>query len=436
MFAHNKELDKIEISIPWEKTVLPDQYPHTNYDSLIFSSERYLSKYLFPKESISDAALFFQLNYMLSSMNRSIGRNPSLTTSFSELAETSSARLDGSNVTITLMPLFDHRIQFHDRIDVIVAHSIHESLHIRYTTQALARRFKNQGYVKVEIGRNGKTTDVVDWNVGLKKTFDKKLFASLHNILEDKRIEDLGCEEMPGYSFYLNQGKKYSFWQHINTFENPTHETRKKLAFEEENSDDLIYTNLIRYIGFKVLCPEALKYAWKLQLTPVQEVTYQELKNKVDLILKDFSKEHTVIFQQAQELLKLFPEKYQQQQPFGEEGMLAETTQDDSKGEGGEKKNMKGLGKALKESLGELKEAFEAEMGQETEREIKKPITQEGQRDYSKYELIKAPGNKFDAKVYKEALAMSKSVERNFAFLESRFNRVIESYEQRQGHLE
>lgn len=436
VFAHNKELDKLKISIPWSAVTLPDQYPHTNYDSLIFGGERYLSKYLFPKEGISDVHLFFQLNNMLAPMNRNIGRNPNLTTSFSELAETSKARLDGGAVEITLMPLFDHRVLFHDRIDVIVAHSIHEALHIRYTTPGFAYKFKKLGYTKKEVGRNGKTVDVVDWQSGLKHVFKKKLLASIHNIVEDKRIEDKGCEEMPGYSFYLNQARKYIFWQHINMFENPTPKSREKLAFKEIDSDDLIYTNLMRYIGFKVLCPQIFSYKWEFDLDPTQQKTYRDLASKVDKILSSYSRDFEETFSQAEQLTALFPEKYQDQAPFGMEGMMAETTQDDSDGNDGEEKNGKGLAKALKDALDELGEMVKQETAQETEQEIKKPITEVGQRDYSKYQLVKAPNDRYNANEYKEALAMSKSIERNFAFLESRFNRVIESFEQNQGHLD
>ncbi len=436
VFAHNKELDKLKISIPWSAVTLPDQYPHTNYDSLIFGGERYLSKYLFPKEGISDVHLFFQLNNMLAPMNRNIGRNPNLTTSFSELAETSKARLDGASVEITLMPLFDHRVFFHDRIDVIVAHSIHEALHIRYTTPGLAYKFKKLGYTKKEVGKSGKTVDVVDWQTGLKHTFKKKLLASIHNIVEDKRIEDKGCEEMPGYSFYLNQARKYTFWQHINMFENPTPKSREKLAFKETDSDDLIYTNLMRYIGFKVLCPQIFSYKWGFDLDPTQQKTYNDLASKVDKILSTYSRDFEETFSQAEQLTALFPEKYQDQAPFGMEGMMAETTQDDSDGNDGEEKNGKGLAKALKDALDELGEMVKQETAQETEQEIKKPITEVGQRDYSKYQLLKAPNDRYNANEYKEALAMSKSIERNFAFLESRFNRVIESFEQNQGHLD
>lgn len=437
VFAHNKELDKLKISIPFNEIELEDQYPHTDYDSLIFGKDRYLSDYLFPNPNISDVHLYYQLNTCLNPMNRNISRNPSLITTFSELEEGGKARLDGKSIEVSLMPLFDHRVDFHTRIDTIIGVDIHEALHVRLTTPGIAAKCKALGHMKNKVGRGGAVMQEVDFEKGLKAIFTTKLLASLHNILEDKRIEDTCCDEMPGYSFYLNQSRKYGFFQHVNRFENPTPKDKEKLAFNpESDKSDVIYTNIMRYIGFKTLCPQLLKYKWNEDLDSSQQKVYDELKEKVDKILASYSRDFNITFDQAVQLSRLFPEKFQGQAPFGMEGMMAETTQDSSEDKNGENENMKGLAKALKDALGELKQMIEAETAEESEQEIKKPITDNGSADYSRYQLIKAQAGEFREKEYKEALAMSRSIEKNFAFLESRFDRVIENFEQQQGHLD
>ena len=84
---------------------------------------------------------------------------------FTQVSGQNFARTDRDSVSISLSPLFDHRIPFYSRINTIMAVGIHEVLHLRHTRPGIAQLLTTQGHTKVKLNRwNNKPERVPDYD--------------------------------------------------------------------------------------------------------------------------------------------------------------------------------------------------------------------------------------------------------------------------------
>ena len=174
-------------------------------------------------------------------------------------------------IQVGLNILFKQNISRQDRVDIVVALIYHEFYHKKFTIHDLKQ-----------------TLNIPDWQYiyDLKEKIEAHidlflptdLHRTIHNILEDRRIERKGCYDLPGYSFTLEVKRKYGLFLHS-----------KKLI-----KPDLVQGLIIDYLLCKILLPEGednlfiqIK-SFELNGLPKLRADKKLEKTKVALFEKDF----------------------------------------------------------------------------------------------------------------------------------------------------
>lgn len=421
VFVHNKKLDKELITFPYDKHTCDLSFYDVNKDDLLEFGvrESRLAQYLFPNPNVSDSIIMNTIMKTIHAISKYVaGRY--LDVQFTQLDTASSANFQGTRLNISLGPLFDHRLPFYARLNSIVGVSFHEACHARYTTPGAAKMLIAGGHVKKELNKFGKKLDTVpDFNK-LSELFNNGLHHILMNIVEDRRIESRGLKEFPGYVFYMDELRTQGTWLHKNSMADP--------ANKSDYSDQMEYWNaLTRYIMYKVLTPELLPDFDKVRPT---DSKFVDLMSKVDEIVENKAYTFEEAYKQSVNLLKLYPEEQQKKQP--------------SKGSGSCDQPMQGpegsdYNKELGEKITELIEALVKENDskpQKREHEVDRVLRHEGNTPLTSITIHPIETKVFNDKIYREALEVSHSISRNLSFLDSRFNRVQETYELRSGELD
>lgn len=427
IFIHNKELDKNHVQVPFDKF---DKYDPSVYnvdrDDLleIMRYEQRVSNYWCPTENITDLHL---ITLLIKTMNTAssyvAGKQVNL--SFSQTEEESYANYSGERISVSLGPLFDHRVPFHTRLNTIVGVTIHETMHIRETTPGMARWLMGNGCTKNKVNtRTTKVIKVPDFNQTNKAFEDNKLWANLFNIVEDRRIERKGLEKCRGYVFYMDEMRKYATWMHYNTIHD------KKTKFDASNPDEY-WKAVTLYIVFKtfapVLLPDFLKKA-------PSDAKFKEVCDKVDAILAKEDNTFEQTYAMSKQLFDLFPKEQQDKGKGMGKSMACDASEQPQKGPEGEQSEDK-VPEGAKEAI--AKAAKEANKEQSEKQEtIDKVHTAKGDTRYSKVGIHPAQKGEFDKTVFNEAQEIARSLSKNLSFLDSRFNRTTESFELTSGNID
>lgn len=433
IFNHNAELDKqktVELA-----RVTPDSgYYKVDKEYLdeAMPREKRTSPYWQPDSNVYDTVLLQKLIRNINSICRYVvGRNVSV--QFSETGNSGSS-YDGSKITVSLGAILDHRIPFHMRLDVTTATSIHEAFHSKYTTPGLEKLLINKGYTKNKIAKFGfgKTTKIADFDK-VEGLFTHPFQRYLMNIVEDKRIEQLGLDSYAGYVFYFEEMRKYAYWCHKSYLQFPP-------KVPNWSNPDEFYQALTMYISYKNLLPEVLPEF--LHFAP-KDSKFRDLTIAVDKILSVVPVTVEDSIAQAEKLLALYPREQQDKQQEKNGKGKGKESEKDGKGSAGPGvlENTPADGKSAKLSekqKAEIQDVIDDEQEEAVneEHEIDMQDRMSRTDDYATVMVKPAPEGTFDQAVYKEASEIAKQISKNLSFLDSRYNRTQQMFEMRSGELD
>jgi hypothetical protein len=387
---------------------------------LVRKKEDYLSDSLIKEVVHSDSLL---LKYLLNNFNKLAyyvsGKKPSVVLESEKQA--SFAQIDGSAINIDISPLYDHRINIFTRVNTIFAVTCHEAFHIKYTTPEIGQLLVEKGYCKTTINNRGEVIYIPDFQ-DYPKLINKKLVQNLMNILEDKRIEEKGLQRFSGYVYYFDEHKKYAGFLHQNALKtSPFSESDSCVTYD--------YNFVLKYILFKVLLPDILPLVKDEFPDPSREVsvqhlvapglTFQMLYTRIDLILSQDCNTFKDVLKVTEELLELFPEDIHDK--------LGNNSSNSLTGEFKIK-----LKNADSEELLKIAEEIE---GDDQIKTIKLSGS-DNSKEYLTYKLHPSTQGNFDYTIYNEAVGLARSMKNNLSFLDSRLNRIQESFELQNGEID
>lgn len=424
IFAHNKDLDKVPITIPLNKVNLDEGFYPSDKEELeqLMPKDKRTSTVFF-REGQSDELTFRTLIKILTTTDRYLSSSNKVSIMFNELQGENWASMDGNKVNVSLAPLFDHRIGFYSRLNSIFAVSYHESWHIRYTTPGIGNLLMKRGLTTHELTTSGLKTKTIPDYKQIDKIFSGNFHKVLNNIVEDKRIERKGLTAFPGFVYYFDDLRKYCLYMHMNAIENP------KEPVDYTNPDHF-YSALTFYITYSYLLPEVMPYFNK---TKPDTKEFKELTDKVDTILATNVLTFEDSLYVASQLLNLYP-KDQQEKQAKKFGGGSGTKPQIIKGTFAEGEGLK----LSKEQLEQLTEIFtdELEYAKEEEVEIDKRDRHTRDTEYETLNIKPAPIKPLNRAVYNEALKISKSIAKNLAFINTRLNKTNEVYEVNHGEID
>lgn len=427
IFQHDEKLNKKHTFSPYESfnKANPTFY---NVDraalDVWMTREQRTSKYLIPDEDISDIHKIAILVKTMGSVTRYVAGRP-VKLHFDQEKQESYSETGNDKINVSLRPLFDHRIPFHTRLNVVIGVTFHETMHVLDTTPGVERFLRANRLMKDKLNpRTGKRMQVPDWGKANQIFDDNKLFANLHNIVEDKRIEAKGLELFPGFVYYLEDMRNYALWLHFNQLTDP------KLAVDTSNPD-AYYAMLTAYIAYRSGLPEALDSFLKIAPT---DKTFVKLMANVDEILKSKNETFEDSLEIAKKLFALYPKEQQDKAKGMSQTEASEPGESPNEGP---KEQQAGDGD--KEAKQKIQKAIADAKDEQTSQ--KTPIDKVVQnnktdKSYSHYTTHPAPKGEFDNEIFKEAAEISRTISKNLSFLDSRFNRTQETFELLSGNLD
>lgn len=429
MFSRDKKLEEKKITKPLDEIKPDEKFYDVDKNELeeVMSSKNRTSSYWLPETDTPD---FFVLQRMMKNINTVCGyiTGKALRVNFSEIDGSSKADFAGEEITISIGSLYDHRIPFHMRLNIVLALGIHESWHVKYTTPGMEKLLLQNGLTKNKISRFGfgKTQKVADFDQA-GKLFKHPFQTFLSNCVEDRRIEHLGLIDYPGYVYYMEELRKYGLWCNINALLNPT-------VKPDWNNQDQFYNALTMYIGFKNVAPEILPVF--ADFGPKTK-EFKTLTDKVDVICKNVPLTYDDSLAQSLELLKLYPDeqKNKQAQQKGCSGSSCKNQGSQmAEGTAADGKSVK-PSKDEKEAIGDVKDN-EQPYATSEQKEIKIEDRFDRTDQYSHVHIEPAAEGRFDQGVFDQANEIARQISKNLSFLDSRFNRVQEAFEMRNGELD
>lgn len=354
------------------------------------------------------------------------------------------------------LKLLNHKdIPYQTRVDMIAGIIYHEYYHKRYTNHDIAHKFKIKG-LDTEYFKH---PEVEDW---LKKILHCDVIRSIFNLVEDRRIEALGADEFPGYVFFFEETRKYGYYLHA----------EKKFTPKDGYS---MY--IIDYLMAAILIPELKKQFWTDFDTALvllkkfygtnqmpekefkdAEASYNKTKDVMLKMEEYIDINHSKVFsfnfddaiEATQELFALIPKEMADE-------MNAEM----------KKKNKVGFNKITEEGMAQCfnkvpiedlpqdvqdminetiqdeieaieREAEEARKNKQTERKVvqEKIKSKSQNHGFSDFELIDEPIVPIDHGLYTEAKKISKNITKHLGFLDSRYERNVETYELSEGEID
>jgi hypothetical protein len=371
---------------------------------------------------------------------------------FDSKTESSFCGLDQNKIQVGTNILTQTNIPRQTKVDLLMGITLHEEYHKKYTIRDIKESLHLKKYE--EYYGNTKTTEFV------KKLFPSKLHGILNNILEDKRIEKLGAEDLPGYSFFFDELRKYAVFLH----------SEKKFVPE------LPEAMLLDYILIKILIPEledtfmdqidlyekelnaflsqpngtAIVESFKEDLVKVKDVIFKikkHIENNNETIFSNLWKD---ILLETNNLYALFPKEMQEKlEKKMQESVIVYINITCELG--GENLNQGERIELSDEQIQDLSEIMsdeirklEAEMAEDVKSsksqqriEEHKIIAKDANYNhYKTIQLIEEPLHPIDHKLYTDAKIAAKNICNNLGFLDSKFNRVIENFELTEGELD
>lgn len=358
--------------------------------------------------------------------------------------------LTENRIHIGLRMLTYKKIPAQLRVDTIISTVFHEMYHKRETVKGIREDLKLKRNVEYY-----KNSDVEKY---VKEFLKDDTMKSIFNIIEDKRIEAKGAYELPGYSFFFEEARKYAYYLH----------SGKKAVPDYEGL-------LLDYLMMEILLPELKEKFLKIFIRGLEIL--RSFKDQGEISEEEFLEKETT----HKELLKLFKEieKYiidNKSQVFSFNYLDAKKTSEeiyklipenitkkineliaknDIKGyvkiiqTAGGKSFFTEEGEELPENVTDLilstisdelekiqKEAEEIKKNQERKVHIEKIKGTNKNSPYTEYEIIEEPVTHTDTIMFSEAKKISKNICNNLGFLDSRFVRNIENYELSEGTLD
>lgn len=402
----------------------PSVLPRVTMDSNFYnvdkeSLDKFLTKKertssVFVKELQSNKVKLQNLHWLCNSIvNTTAVSKPSV--HFTPTPGINRALLSGEAITLSTGPMFDWRIDLEERVNNIAANAFHEALHVKYTTPDITKMLIERGYTLKGIDRHGREI-ILPNNKELGKILPDTLFANLHNILEDRRIESLGTKLYPGYVYYLESSRQYALQLHtINIEDRISNAKTTPEKFEEI---------LFSYILYKVLLPEFAdtfkSESYKHFLKSVDIPRFNSLIYEVDSIVSKSNTNHEELYAQVIKLRELFPKDYKQKD-------IAQTEMRFFEVESG---SFGDMNKDYWKLVNELTEP------NQKEKKVKLKQDKKQFKGIETLKVVKKGPGRFEPAVYNAAKTLSRKFSKNLTFVESRYNRVIDSYEMNSGDID
>lgn len=367
---------------------------------------------LYLKVGEEDTTMVSKLRKVISAVVATTTVPAKPTIKINHLEGQNSAALSGEEINVSFNSMYDFRVPLFVRANNVVANAFHEALHIQHTTPGIVSDLISLRKTITILNRFGKKQQVADFAF-INELFDNgnSLYMQCHNIIEDRRIESLGVKKAPGYVYYLEESRKYALFLHyINIKKN---HTNKNLSDVKS-----LWDTVFLYALYKVLLPEIVPFFIKQQKLTKE---FNELMEKVDDIVKRTYLDFSSAKHQSYTLYKLFPKEYSNTFKNAGAAIFIGTPMSSDK-----------VG-----SPKELQQAFESSSS---------AVTKEKKQDLSKIPngfkhinsiIEKQAETSFaDFNVFISAQQLSKTLSKNFSFVDAKFNRTIDSYELATGMIE
>jgi hypothetical protein len=359
--------------------------------------------------------------------------------------------LEDNRIYVGMKMLTYKKIPAQIKVDTIIATLYHEMYHKRFTVTG----------IKQELGFGRFTEYYGNPSVQtyLKATFIDDTMKSIINIFEDRRIEANGAEDLPGYSFYFEESRKYAYYLH-----------RYKKVMPPYD----IY--IIDYLMMAILLPELRdiflsifnkgllilqKYRDEEQMTEEEFKLHSDSHAEVSEIFKKIDEyldknKDTVYSEFYQDIIKVSKDIYNLIPKKMIDNINSAIQKNEIKGY--VKITQLGGGKSFtQEEIEDVSDEVEKEIAEfisdeldkiEKEREDERKNNErkvhiekiksadQHNQYYEEYEIIEEARMPTDTVLYHDAKKISKNIVNNLGFLDSRFVRNIENYELTEGELD
>lgn len=306
--------------------------------------------------------------------------------------------------------LFHQHIPRQTRVDIIVGIVYHEFYHRKYTMQSVQELF---------LESNSDTTTIIKY-YGYIESFIKcevltsKLLTDIINILEDRRIEQLGHIDFPGYVFNFNEIRNYGLHIMAGT------------EFKYIDKHNLPFLFLVR----KVLLPESLPMFFdELKSLDLKDPEKSEINKTIQEIENYISENDGVlslsfkdIFFHSKEIYQILSRIMNPDKQSNYNNLVTEFDAEELYVSKDTKQRLLGI-------VGEI--AKEEEVVEGKFEEIK-------DSENASYQSLTI----FDGKVeqnlveLQKAKVLSKPIFQQLGFLNSKFSRNIENFELSEGDLD
>lgn len=354
---------------------------------------------------------------------------------FDTTTHTSFCCLTYNHIQIGINVLFDSTIPEQVRVDVITGVIFHEFFHKRFTIRDLLKRnFINKEHYYDDDNSKKAIASF------LKNEFSNKVGGKIFNILEDRRIERMGINDFPGYGFFFDELRKYAFFINLE-FRTIAHYV------------DFILTYLI----YKVLLPEGLDDFYNkilsernelLKLKDIGDNAYKLLTYNAIVEIDTYLNRVSVdsdnindIIATTKSIMALIPSDIVDPSYLNESTMTVNTSEPFTDGSVDLHKN-----KVSAKIQTKVKEIQQAEsnntvynndkVDDENDSVNVKLKLEDNFFNYTTVNIINAPIEKRDRKLYKEAKKMSNNIFRNLGFLDSHYKQQNTLFELDEGDID
>lgn len=439
----------------FDSSFLDDNFFNINKEEFLYykSLEQRLSSGFIRYEGIRDekdflakAATFFaRITYTLFEFITNEKQGP---VHLNPKSDASFCGLTKNIIQIGLNILTQDNIGMQHKVDIVASTILHEQYHKRFTIadikKGMLKRRELGFYDKDNYYSNPKT------KVAIEKLLPTKLHGFVNNILEDRRIEYLGGEDFPGFSFFFEESRKYAAFLHEKKKFNP----------------NFLEGAIVDYILIKVLLPEMEETFMKeidrfekvmsadSSLWPSEKEKLDEVKEVISILKTHIEKnEATVISSDWEDIVtetanitalipKPMADKINKQLEKMMEVCLVAEFGVENENEGNRRElteeETQLINEAIAEELSRIKKEAKDNKRDNREREVKEHKVKSKNKNeaYTIIQMIEEPIEKIDTDLLSKAKAASKNIFANLGFLDSKFNRVIENYELTEGDLD
>lgn len=364
-------------------------------------------------------------NYVSNENEYNISFNPDSYNSF--------CSLETNYIEIGIKSLdFNSTISKNILVDSLISTIIHEKYHKRITIRDLKTFFNIKGnyYEEVNIDE-------------LRNLLKNKTFTSIINILEDKRIEQLGANEFPGYIFFFEESRKLAFYNHSK----PKIESELgnyillflliKVLLPElldtfYNNFGIAKNNYIDFLNSKKIPKRILdKYIHDIEF--IIEPTFDKINKLIDENTeKIISNNITDILNLSEQIYDLFPEniKNQTEIEYGGKHSLCEMDSEQKQPNPNKDKITEIIHDEFSSLNNDAKELEEEKCGVEV------VGIKDENSSFSSYRIVDRPLSQIDFEILSKAKKISKIIISQLSFLDARFFDEESEYELEEGEID